>query len=230
MYKICIGYKMKIPNDFHIKKRMARIAKPILEVMLSDLEPEERKKIFRKVIRDVYSLNKTKETAYMSAYTGKVNFKPNLRLNSFGHELMHKLRRHMHGQVNHYVLANAVDMYLEKSKSYLGEETYKLIDLLKSPVCYPENLRPLKFLEKLDVNSEYNHGFYATGACLSNHAIYLDSATNTPGAGLFYFKLISDGHSPNVAKRLVLDGNVPGMNEFSEKYGRRWMKILGGKI
>jgi hypothetical protein len=224
---------MKKNQDFRHRLNMGRVAKPILEVFLSDSSPIEKRKILRKILGKTRAMpelmrqtliedalvNGEFTVAYVNPVTGNINFlgldkKPG----TYGHELMHGLKRHVR---NDYVLASAVEGYINLISRIMDNQTINLF-----PVFFPENLRPLGFFERTFPWTEYTHNFDATGKDLGQRAAFIESQTKIPGSGLFYLKLADDGISLGDAETRIRKGEVSGMKEFGERYGNSFYRTL----
>lgn len=244
---------MKVPKHFEIKKRMARVARPVLKVLLCDVESQKREKILRRVVgksveANKYVLNALSEKnrdlglgdteGYYNRLTGNIGLTENPAYAYCAHEMIHKLGKYF---LNDYNTANAISAYL-LTTDYIKELVANPEKLANPPVDFdslshetkdqieailkPEKVQEATLKESLVASNEYKSGHHLKGYALGVRAAEMDVKTKIPGAGLFYLRLVNQGLPIDAAERLVLSKSVSGMSEFAEKYGKRWNKIL----
>lgn len=229
---------MKVPKYFEHKKRMARVAKPIIDVFLVDKKQKERKEVLRGVIKSSEGMKGLEirrgileklgfeVPCYHDHLTGKLKFSEECDSEQYVHELVHKLKKHFK---NHAVYANAITHYINSFRELNKPEGPSQAFLEKVEVARKRtvNLRTPTFLENFCGAYELSNELQADAKKLGYDAGFIESKSK-PGAGLFYLRLVSEGFSPEAAEMIVLKGYVSEIREFSRKYEGLWKKVMDG--
>ena len=235
---------MKLPRDFHAKRQMTSVARPIIDVFLYDKSPEKREKILRVAVRNTSEdsrLVDQKIVGECNYLTGKIRVAPNATPGTCSHELAHSLRKYLR---NDSRLANSLSSYMDVLPLLLDEKAnpdtvnqlrmaYAMKGMTQSTLYLYDVIsgrRKSGRIRDFIYSTEYVAGHSCTGDSFGLRAALIEHECKLPGSGLFYLRELDLGISSSVAETRVVSKKVFGIYEFLEKYGESWKKIVGGKI
>ena len=233
---------MKFSGTLFHKKKIAKVARPILEVMLSRLSVEEIREKLREAVRktdggsnwmqnllriEYEKRNLPTPLAYTNIYTGNIRFFEGCSYSHYAHELIHKLRDEFS---NDNVIANAISSYMQAMVSkfhdisklanqvdFESEEAKQLLN--------PTQVNRKSFLDSLIGINEYTTQANIKGYAHGVKAAGIELAVQKTGVGLFYLREINEGVSVNLAQKRVVKG-YEEIDEFGSRYGQIWNDIL----
>lgn len=198
-------------KDYSAKKKMRKVAKPIIDVFLENRTKKERRDFLREVVGNTSYFGEDESDKIKSfgeslgcynPFNGKIKIKRKVDDSVYAHELGHAF--HRKGSYNSLILASALEYYfynLDLQKDF-GEYDEEVNDR-DYHFRLQEFIRPLKFHERI-FQGYYEKNFCELGINLGVLAANIEFQKGSKWVGLNFLKMVNEGVSINEAVKKII--------------------------